>query len=84
MDNNVRILWHTNVIYVGNITKPKRTKSGAPQLLFNSISAYGFRLNVITLQIPHPFRTFSAYAANYLATVTITMLTVIQESKVSS
>ena len=43
-------------------------------------------MNAITLQIPHLFWTFifNAYTANYLATLTITMLTVIQESKVSA
>ena len=33
-----------------------KPKSGAPQLLFNRISACGFRMNVITSQTRHPFR----------------------------
>ena len=33
-----------------------KPKSRAPQLPFNSISAYGFCIN-LTLQIPHPFWT---------------------------
>ena len=42
-------------IKVANKKRLAKPKSGAPKLLFNSISAYGFSMNVITLQIPHPF-----------------------------
>ena len=34
-----------------------KPKTGAPKLLFNSICAHDFRINVITLQIPHTFWT---------------------------
>ena len=42
-------------LHLRTVAKPK---SGAPRLPLNSISAYGLRMNVITLQIPHPFWTY--------------------------
>ena len=65
-------------IKVTNKKRLAKPESKALKLLFNSISTYGFCMNVITLQIPHPFCTCSKLFSNN----NNSSVNVIQETKV--